>query len=84
MPQSACVRTTRSSHRVKQGVVRMPKAVRKFVTPDGQVLDEKDLTPEQARAFAQKIMDVLLVPLAYEAVLRDIQLEKELAAAKSI
>ncbi len=83
MPQSACARTTRSHHKVKQGVVQVPKAVRKFVTPDGQVLDEEDLTPEQARAFAQKIMDVLLVPLAYESVIRDIQREREFAAAKS-
>lgn len=80
LPQSACVRTTRRSHKVKQGVVRVPKAVRKFITPDGRVLDEKDLTPEQKQKFAQKIMDVLLVPLAYEAVMRD--LEKERQAVK--
>ncbi len=52
----------------------------KFVTPDGRVLDEKDASPEQKLACAQKIMDELFVPLAYEAVLKD--LEKERQAAK--
>lgn len=79
LPQSASIRTTRHRHRVKQGVNRVPLKF-KFVMPDGQVLDEKDLSPEQKQAAAQKIMDVLLIPMAYEAVLDDVQKERELAA----
>lgn len=73
------VRTTRTRHTVNQGVGRVPRLEFKFVMPDGRVIKEKDLSPEQKQAAAQKIMDVLLMPMAYEAVQDDVQ--KELAAA---
>ena len=79
LPQSVSVRTNRRPNKVKQGVVRVPKAVRRFIMPDGRILDEKELTPEQKQAFAQKIMDTFLVPLAYDAVMRDMERERQQA-----
>ncbi len=52
----------------------------KFVTQDGLILDESEVTPEQKQAVAQRIMDNLIVPAAYEAVLKEIQLERQVAA----
>lgn len=51
--------------------------IREFVMPDGSVKREGDLTPAERTRLAQKLMDRFLVPLAYEAVMED--LEKEAA-----
>ncbi len=53
---------------------------RHFIMPDGTVKDEKDLTPEEYKAFCQKVVDVM-TPLLYEAVMRDLQKERERKAA---
>jgi hypothetical protein len=54
----------------------MPTVKREFIMPDGSIKAEAELTEEELDRFAQKIMDVLLVPLAYEAVIRDLQQEE--------
>lgn len=55
----------------------MPKVNRFFVMPDGKVKTEAQLTEEEKDRFAQKIMDILLAPLAYEAVIRDLEEERK-------
>lgn len=55
----------------------MPTVECEFLMPDGTIKAEAELTKEERQKFAQKIMDVLLVPLAYEAVLRDLEEERK-------
>lgn len=62
--------------RLNQGVGCV-NVIREFVMPDGSVKREGDLTPAERTRLAQKLMDRFLVPLAYEAVMED--LEKEAA-----
>lgn len=58
-------------------VNKIQKVEREFLMPDGTVKAEHELTPEEKKNFAQKVMDVLLVPLAYEAVMNDLKREKD-------
>jgi len=44
--------------------------------PDGEVKDEKDLTPDEKKNIAQKVMNQLIVPLAYDLVIKDLQKER--------
>lgn len=55
----------------------MARVERKFVMPDGVVKDEKDLNTVQKKAFAQRVMDELITPLAYELIIQDLQRERE-------
>jgi hypothetical protein len=73
MPQTACFRTNTPRHKVKQGVASVAKVTREFLMPDGSVKQESELTPKERQSMAQKIMDLFIVPLAYDAVMRDLE-----------
>jgi ribonuclease HII len=79
IPQPASDGTTSARHSLKQGVVRVPKVERKLMLKDGTIKDWKELTEEERKAFAQKIMNELVVPLAVDQVLREMQQEREAA-----
>ncbi len=49
---------------------------RKFIMPDGAVKDEKELTPAEKSAIAQRILDEF-TPLIYESLVQDLQRERE-------
>lgn len=81
LAQPLSVRTNRPQHRVKQGVGKVPKlkiVEREFLMPDGSIKAEQELTPEERRKFAQKVLDAF-TPLLYESVMRDLQREREAA-----
>lgn len=79
VPQPLGVRTNQLRHRVKQGVKLVPKlkkVERQFIMPNGEIKAENELTPEEKAKFAQKVLDAI-TPLLYDAVMRDVQREKE-------
>lgn len=79
LPQPASNRTTRLRNTLKQGVVRVPRVERKLIMGDGTVKDWKDLTPDEKKAFVQKVMDEFIVPLARDLVIQDLQRERKAA-----
>ena len=48
----------------------MCKVKRKFITPDGEIKTQEELTEEEFKIFAQKVADGL-TPFIYESVLKE-------------
>jgi len=48
---------------------------RKFIFPSGEVKAEEEMSPEELGGFCKKL-NKLLLPLAIEAAIRDLQQEK--------
>lgn len=79
LPQPASDRTTRTRNSLKQGVVRVPRVIRMIVMPDGREIPWEDASQEDRQRIVQRFMDELIVPMAYESIMRDLQREREAA-----
>jgi hypothetical protein len=51
----------------------------KFIFPDGTIKTREEMSPEEMSAFRKKL-NKLLLPLAIEAAIKDIQKERDVEA----
>jgi hypothetical protein len=79
LPQPASNRTTQARHSLKQGVVRVPVVKQIVIMSDGREVPYEELSQTEKNRLAQKFMDELITPLAYELVMKDMEREQKAA-----
>jgi hypothetical protein len=79
IPQPASDGTTSARHSLKQGVVRVPVVKQIVIMSDGREVPYEELSQTEKNRLAQKFMDELITPLAYELVMKDMEREQKAA-----